>query len=92
MFLIGQVYFQPLAVILSEIKIKNYRDGLLFQVFLNDCSGNVYYPNGKLACLVTQDLTSRLTQLYLLDVSSKLVGTFDSRGLLHLNYPEGTTR
>ncbi len=73
--------------------IKYYKNGKIFQTILPDRTGNIYYPNGKLALLLSY--SGEFRSFIAFDYENKhpnQIASFDSNGNGFCNYPNGRLR
>ncbi len=73
--------------------MKYYKNGKIFQAILPDRTGNIYYPNGGLAFLLSN--SGEYRNFIAFDHDSKnpsQIASFDSNGNGFCNYPNGKLR
>ena len=72
--------------------IKNYKNGKTFQIIHADRSGNIYYPNGRLALLICNSGNYRSFIAFSTDEIPVTLASFDSEGNAFCNYNTGQLR
>ena len=71
---------------------KHFKNGNPFQTILTDNTGNVYYPNGKLAVLINGMDDFRTFMAFSDEKIPTHLASFDSRGNAFCNYSNGKLR
>lgn len=73
--------------------IKYYKNRKPFQTILSDRTGNVYYPNGRLALLLSDSGEYRSFMAFNNENNDAVqIASFDSNGNGFCNYPNGSLR
>ena len=73
--------------------IKEYKNGNVFQVILSDDTGNVYYPDGQLAVLISKSDDHKIFMAFNNDYDNPVqLASFDSKGNGFVNYLDGKIR
>ena len=71
---------------------KNFKNGMPFQIILTDNTGNIYYPNGRLAVLINGMDDSRTFMAFSDEKTPMQLASFDSRGNAFCNFSTGKLR
>lgn len=72
--------------------IKQYKNGKTFQIIHTDRTGNIYYPNGALALLISNSGNYRFFIAFSNDELPTTLASFDSNGNGFCNYNNGKIR
>lgn len=85
--------FLKAASKLSVPIIKFYKNQKPFQTILPDRTGNIYYPNGRLALLLSDNGEYRSFIAYPNEKNNAThIASFDTNGNGFCNYPNGNLR